>query len=54
MKNKKKKYTRPIIEKIKLDKTISIQMQSPPGDPFEQPDPYIDGSKDKLDKNPFG
>ncbi len=53
MKKSKKQYIQPVIEKIELDKTISIQMQSPPSDPFEQPDPYIGNSKDKWDKNPF-
>ena len=34
MKTKKKKYTKPVIEKIKIDKNISmVMMSSPPGDP---------------------
>ncbi|MFC2086174.1 hypothetical protein ACFLQ9_00480 [Bacteroidota bacterium] len=30
---KKKSYTKPKVEKIKIDKNISMVMTSPPGDP---------------------
>ena len=53
MKSKKKNYIKPTVEKIKLDKDISIQMTSPPGDPFGQPEPYIKGSADTQGFNPF-
>ena len=53
MKEKKKRYFSPLVEKIVLDKDISIQMTSPPGDPFDQPEPYIKKGADNYDVNPF-
>ena len=48
MNKTRKKYPVPRVEKIKLDRDISIQMTStPPGDPF------IDGENDQGTKNPF-
>ena len=47
MKNNKKRYTKPRVEKINLDKNISIQMESPPGDPV------IKNKRDSGDFSPF-
>jgi hypothetical protein len=49
---KKKKYTRPEINKISLDNTISLQMQSGP----TNPPPRTGGSKgnDQPFQSPFG
>jgi hypothetical protein len=50
----KKLYIKPLIEKIVLDNTISIQMQSGPGP--NDPPPRTDGSKGKDTpfQSPFG
>ena len=50
MKNKKKQYLSPKVNKIKVDKDISIQMASPTNPPG---DPFINKSKDSGDLNPF-
>jgi len=49
MKNKKQKYRSPRVEKIQIDRNISIQMQSttPP------PDPFSIKTKDSGGDNPF-
>jgi hypothetical protein len=49
MKTSLKKYKTPKVEKIILDKNISIQMQSPPGDPS----PIIKKNRESGDFNPF-
>jgi hypothetical protein len=43
----RKKYVSPTVTKIKIDSDISIQMQSPPGDP------YKNNHKDHINQDPF-
>ena len=54
--SRKRKYTSPILNVIKLDQEISlVMMTEPPGFPGAPPAPKAASSTEKLpEKNPFG
>jgi hypothetical protein len=51
---KKKKYTKPIISKILLDYTVSLNMLSQPGNPPPRGGGSKGGNSNDPFKSPFG